>query len=111
MCTDFARATGPSPQTRQLHFTPGSAPGLALAAPAKLSGLRAAWQPREGGYVLEFFVPAEVLSPAKLQPGTTLGFNFALYDDGAPLELFFCTPKHGGYARPDLWGAVKLSPN
>lgn len=72
-------------------------------------GLECAWKKTDYGYNLEFFIPAAQLQPAKLRPGTKLGLNFALDNDGEPIYQFFHDKDTDeGYRNPSTWGAVVL---
>ena len=108
--TDFARSPIISPRAIQILVAPGDKDKPAVVWPAAMQkDVQAAWKPTSGGYTVEFFIPSSSLAPAKLEAGTKLGFNFCLYNDGKPVELFFCSPKHGGFNTPELWGAVELT--
>ncbi|HEY3322485.1 MAG TPA: sugar-binding protein [Planctomycetota bacterium] len=77
------------------------------AAPDKIESK---WKPVEGGYVLEFFIPATQL---KLTPkeGADIGFNYAIDDvDGKGVVEQFYSDKDtdDGYKTPKSWGAIKL---
>jgi hypothetical protein len=65
------------------------------------------WKKTADGYVIEFMIPAAVLSPAKMAAGAKLGLNFAIDDDGKALECFFCD-KGENYNKPNAWGTVIL---
>ena len=72
--------------------------------------VRCAWSPVEGGYVLEFLLPARVLAPAAMEGGTVMGLNFALSNDGVPVEQFFSDKNRDrGWGSPIRWGAVRLA--
>ena len=74
------------------------------------TGIQCAWQPSAGGYTLEFFIPAAVLRPARMQVGTKLGMNFALNNDGKAVEQFYSDKDvDRGYRTPISWGAVRLA--
>jgi len=73
-------------------------------------GIDVVWQPTPDGYIIEFFYPAEAFSPAKMEEGQIIGFNFALNDGGKPIKYFYCDKNNNqAYKRPLLWGAVKFS--
>lgn len=110
---DPLRAPQRSSTSRQIILGPGadtaSPPGSAVIWPRSLAGMvQAAWRPSSEGYLLEFLIPAEILEPALMQRGTTLGFNYVINHEGQAVEEFFCAKSHGGYAIPALWGAVQL---
>ncbi len=73
------------------------------------SDVACAWRPTSDGYVLEFFIPAAALAPAKLQAGTVLGMNFAVRDDRKATERFFCDDTPENRRSPLQWGAVRLA--
>jgi hypothetical protein len=74
-------------------------------------GITCAWRPTDDGYALEFFCPADALSPAKLAPKERIGLNFALNDDGEPVAQFYSNKdERDGYRRPITWGVVELAP-
>ena len=115
---DFSRALARTPHTAQYAFSPapddGPGAGYSLVAYGGLgeaqTGVRCAWSPIEGGYALEFFLPAEALAPAAMRAGTVVGFNFALSDDGAPVEQFYCDKNENrAWGTPVRWGAVRLA--
>jgi len=71
------------------------------------SGIAALWQRTEEGYALEFMIPAALLQPATMAGGTKLGLNFAISDDGEPVEQFYSDKnKDDGYRTPRSWGRV-----
>ncbi|MGD2174114.1 MAG: ankyrin repeat domain-containing protein [Candidatus Brocadiaceae bacterium] len=113
----FARADWHSGEAEQYVFspTPGS-PGRAHVLIAygqnkgRESALPAAWKPLEDGYMMEALIPSEFLQPARMEAGSTLGFNFAVNDDGTPVEQFyFDKDRDEAYARPMYWGAIRLT--
>lgn len=62
------------------------------------------------GYILEFFIPARVLSRRRLEVGDQIGFNYAVVDDGEPEHHFaHHKQKRQSYARPISWGTVELA--
>jgi hypothetical protein len=72
--------------------------------------IQAAWQRTPDGYNIEFLIPASALSPARMEPGTKIGFHYALRDDGRALELFTSTRDRGGFGQTPLyWGALRLA--
>ncbi|MFO8008295.1 MAG: sugar-binding protein [Candidatus Brocadiia bacterium] len=116
----FARNEWQGPDAEQYIFSPTESPGEGPnkvhvlvawgASQGKESLLRGAWLPTDGGYAMEVFVPADVLAPANMQAGHVMGLNFALNNDGHAVEQFYCDKdSQEAYARPMLWGAVKLA--
>ena len=88
------------------------APGKAIiVVPYQtLDGIQAVWQPVPGGYTLEFLLPAKTLAPARMVPGTRMGFNYAIDHAGKSLEQFFSDKDvDGGYANPSTWGVIELA--
>jgi hypothetical protein len=73
--------------------------------------IQAAWQRTPDGYTMEFLVPVSALAPAKMEPGTKIGFHYALRDDGHAMEMFKNPPKNmGGFGTTPLyWGALRLA--
>lgn len=68
-----------------------------------------AWKKTDKGYILEFFIPSEMLDPAKMKEGTKIGLNFAIDKDGKASELFFSDKDvDQGYRTPSSWGAIIL---
>jgi predicted phosphodiesterase len=115
---DFSRTSARNAHTAQYAFAPapatGPGAGQALVAYGGLGeaqmGIRCAWAPTEGGYALEFFLPAEALAPAAMKAGTVMGLNFALSNDGAPVEQFYCDKNENrAWGAPIRWGAVRLA--
>jgi Carbohydrate family 9 binding domain-like len=74
----------------------------------KDAGLESAWKKIDGGYTLEFLIPAAELRPAKMEDGTKIGFNCALDDDGKSAEWFYNSHITGCWHRPTKWAAAKL---
>jgi hypothetical protein len=105
----FTRAPKKSDTSVQYVFAPGADGQPAIIWPAEVKDqLQAAAVPTKDGYTLEFFIPAKVMAPAKLQAGTKIGLNYALSDDGKTVETFFCSKDFGGFAISALWGAIEL---
>jgi hypothetical protein len=67
-----------------------------------------AWRRTDQGYALEVRIPSDFLVPAAMVQGTVMGLNFAVDEDGEPVEQFYFN-KHLAYATPMLWGAVRLA--
>jgi len=59
--------------------------------------------------VLEFVIPAARLEPARMEAGCVLGLNFALSNDGRPVEQFYSDKDPVGWRSPVTWGAVRLT--
>lgn len=113
---DFARSPRRTLNAAQYVFSPApeSGPGeghirVAYGADRRRqTEIQCAWAPAPGGYVLEFLIPAEALRPARMRAGCTLGMNFALNDDGTPVELFYSDKDGDGWQSPITWGAVQF---
>jgi len=113
---DFARARRRSANSAQYVFSPAPEKGpgeghflIAYGANrGKESGARCRWRPSANGYVIELFIPAGMLAPAKMQAGTVIGLNFALNDDGRPTQQFYSDKAGDGWRSPILWGAIRL---
>ncbi len=114
----FERALSTNSRTAQYAFSPATdkGPGKAhfvIASGAnrgKRTAIACAWRPTATGYTLEFFLPAAVLSPARMQAGTVMGLNVALDDDGHPVRQFYSDKGGNGYRTPVQWGAIRLAP-
>jgi len=116
--TDCARALDIT-RSRRAHkfsFGPDPAAGDGKARCAVIAGpfretpcrLEAAWRKTERGYTLEFRIPSQWLAPARMQPGTLMGFHYVLFDDAAHAED--TRPYiRGFYRKPYLWGALRLA--
>ena len=55
------------------------------------------------------FLPAELLAPAHMRAGATIGLNVALDDDGRPVRQFYCDKGNDGWRTPIMWGAIRLA--
>jgi hypothetical protein len=116
---DFARAESGmlSPNALQIWLTPQTASGKAGASinyhkskKEFAATILVSSQARPGGYQMEFFIPAKILSPAKMEAGARLGFNFARINDGKAVEQFYCDKQaEGAWNCPAMWGAVVLT--
>ena len=115
---DFSRGIERTRHSAQYAFSPaperGPGPGHCLVAyagsPEAQAGVRCAWSGVDGGYALEFFVPADALGLAAMEAGRVLGFNFALSNDGAPVEQFYSDKNRDhGWRTPLTWGALRLA--
>jgi hypothetical protein len=103
--------------TSQYVFAPAqdAGPGHARVAAGgdvyRSRRLSCAWRPTEDGYALEFHVPADLLEPAPMEPGTELGLNYTLSIDGVPEEHFYIhKDTDGSWCTPITWGLVRLAP-
>jgi hypothetical protein len=113
----FERATSTGPNTGQYAFCPAPdlGPGKAHfviasdAGKGKPTRIACAWRPTPTGYALEFFLPAELLAPAHMRVGATIGLNVALDDDGRPVRQFYCDKGNDGWRTPIMWGAIRLA--
>jgi hypothetical protein len=128
---DFARSGDRSPNSTQFLITAGtsstSGQGRAISQTGgvrggndtqfsdadrkalwKDAGVTSAWKKVDGGYTLEFLIPADKLAPAKMEDGTKIGFNFALDDGGQTAEWFYNYGITGCWHRPTKWGAAVL---
>jgi len=73
-------------------------------------GIQAHWQPTASGYLIEFMLPAALLQPASMQPGSLLSMNYAINNDGRPMEQFYCDKgKQNAWRSPAPWGSIYLS--
>ncbi len=71
--------------------------------------VRCGWKKTAEGYNLEFFIPARLLSPARMKTGTMLGLNACVNDDGKPLEQLMADKNvNNGFRNPSTWGTVEL---
>ena len=63
------------------------------------------------GYRLEFRIAAEGLTPAKLAPGKTLGFNFVVHSGGDTVAEQFVDASRlvSTFGRPIFWGQLLFS--
>ncbi len=114
----FERSMGPTARTAQYAFSPATDTGPGKAHFVVASGanrgkptdIACAWRPTATGYTLEFFLPAAVLAPARMQAGTVIGLNEALDNDGKPVRQFHSDKGGEGYRTPVQWGAIRLAP-
>lgn len=67
------------------------------------TGTVAAWARTEDGYNLEFHIPAEVLEPAKMQPGTKIGMSLNVVVNGR-VPYQFHGLSYEAATEPDTWG-------
>ncbi len=62
------------------------------------------------GYTLEFLIPSSALAPYAPQPGMTMGFHYALWDDGAVREQFAdAEGVESTWSSPIYWGAIRIA--
>ena len=73
-----------------------------------LDDLQCVWRPTEGGYVMEFMVPASLMTPGAMEAGRKIGFHYALNNGGTDIEQFF-TEKDVNWGRPAAWGVIRLA--
>jgi hypothetical protein len=115
--TDWSRAARRTPTSAQYMLSPApdAGPGRAHVTVAygansgKADEIECEWRPATGGYVMEFLIPAAFLQPAQMAPGSVLGLNFALSDDGSAVEQFYSDKDtYDGWQSPLTWGAVVL---
>lgn len=114
---DFARAMDRTENTAQYVFAPDpDAEGECFTvipyggSADREDELVCSWRPGENGYILEFRIPAELLAPASMEPGTKMGLNYAFDNGGVPVEQFYTDKdENEAYRKPSLWGAVILA--
>lgn len=110
---DAKRATQAedSPNESSYYLMPGKTEGEAGtmywdknkdAAPP----VQAAWKKTAKGWTVEFLLPAGLLAPATLKPGTVIGFN-AVHLDGGQAKQSTWTDWE--WHAPFQWGAIKLA--
>lgn len=113
---DFARADEDG-KTLQLTVGP-TADGEGGDASVEIWGydrprqnlVEAAWAETAQGYVVEFMIPAKLLSRAKITPESKIGFNVVIVDDGKPAAQFLSDKtKDQGFKRPSTWGAAVMA--
>jgi len=75
----------------------------------RTDAVKCAWLPVEGGYAMEFMIPADFLAPARMEAGSKMGLNFCLNDDGRPVRQFYSDKRNNGWHTPFGWGIVVLS--
>jgi CubicO group peptidase (beta-lactamase class C family) len=115
--TDGARSLDitRNPRALKASFSPdmASGPGRARSEvifgrfKGKANPIRAAWKKTAEGYTLEFLLPAEMLAPAAMEAGTTLGFHYVLFNDARHAEDSIEYIR-GFYRKPYLWAAIRL---
>lgn len=97
-------ALAPNPQAGA-----GKAIVVVAQGPIAKGEVKASWKPVEGGYQIEFFIPAKELKPAKLAEGTKVGFNYSVDDDGKAVEEFFYDKDtDNAFSNPSVWGVIQL---
>ncbi|MHC4591506.1 MAG: tetratricopeptide repeat protein [Planctomycetota bacterium] len=124
--TDYARSPTATPNSFTAKFSPvpeqgaGAGhvevwyPGSGRSAfvgvgTEPVSGARCLWAPTPDGYAVEFLVPAALLKPAAMQPGTKLGVNLLINNDGVPIEYFYNHKDDLYWMKPITWGAIRLA--
>ncbi len=124
--TDCARSADPTPNSMTLTFWPDpeAGPGgarISVYWPATEqsaggtgkddeTGISCAWSRTPQGYVLEYFMPAAALAPARMEAGTKLGVNMLLRDGSiTPTLQFREVGINDGYLRPNTWGVIELA--
>jgi hypothetical protein len=74
------------------------------------SAITASWKAAEGGYNIEFLIPAKALKPAKMAADTKMSFNYSIDIDGKATEQFFSDKDtDDGYKTPKNWGMIQLA--
>lgn len=113
---DFTRGDDMGDNSTQIALAPNATAGAGKAIVVVAQGsvnpdaIKAMWKPVDGGYVIEFFIPAKELAPAKVVEGSKIGFNYSVDEDGKPVEQFFCDKDtDDGYKTPKNWGAIQLA--
>ena len=112
--TDAARAEELGTNGMQVCIAPkpGAAASIVVvpqgnANPDKITSVSKAI---EGGYTLEFFIPAKLLKPAKMAPDTKMSFNYSVDNDGKSVEQFYSNKDvEDGYKTPKAWGMIQLA--
>ncbi|MHC4591175.1 MAG: sugar-binding protein [Planctomycetota bacterium] len=124
--TDYARSPTATPNSFTAKFSPapeqgagaghvevwypgaGRAASLGVGADP-VSGARCSWAPTPDGYAVEFLFPAALLEPAAMQPGTKLGLNMLINNDGVSIEYFYNHKDDFYWSKPVTWGAIRLA--
>jgi len=124
--TDCARSPEPTSNSMTLTFWPDpeAGPGgarISVYWPATErsadgtgkddeTGILCAWSQTPEGYVLEYFMPAAALTPARMESGTRLGLNLLLRDGSiTPTLQLRELGIEDGHLRPNTWGVVELA--
>ncbi len=113
---DFARAADSTPSATQIVFAPPESltegEGIVVAYGRdrpRQKKIKCMWKKAPGGYTLEFLIPPDIMAPAKLAPGTRIGFDFCLNDDGKVIEKFMMSKDDDkAFRKPGKWGAAVL---
>ncbi|MBM4080039.1 MAG: hypothetical protein FJ278_10090, partial [Planctomycetes bacterium] len=77
-----------------------------------IPGIKAASRAKQGGYVMECLIPADLLNDFNPKPGSRIGLNLNLTVKGIQLdrEVYWPSPKsEGAPDRPETWGSVGLA--
>jgi hypothetical protein len=112
--TDAARAAELGTNGMQLVIAPNPKGGKCTVVIAQgsvePSAITAISKLVDGGYTIEFFIPAKALKPAKMAADTKISFNYAVDNDGKPVEQFFSDKDtDDGYKTPKNWGMIQLA--
>ncbi len=101
-------ANGPGPAGSRLSWPePDGSWGLLSGEDI---GLECAWAPTEGGYVMEFLIPASELLPAVMEEGTMVGMELFLRDyRGKTTHMVTDVGYDNDWARPATWTPVRLA--
>jgi hypothetical protein len=76
----------------------------------KAKDIHAFWRKTDAGYDIEFFIPASLLAPAKMEAGQKIGFHHAVMNNGEPAETFAGSDKiKMPFACAFFWGQIRLA--
>jgi hypothetical protein len=100
---------GPGVAEMQVEFHEGGTTTQS-AGVDPVTGVQAAWKRTATGYTMEFLVPARVLAPAALQPGSQIGLAVMLRDgSSSPVGWLAAGVGDDAWARPDKWARILLT--
>ncbi len=68
----------------------------------------AAWRLTREGYVIEFILDPYFFLPDRLKEGKMMGIEFALDNEGKPVEMFYSDKNKTGIY-PERWGTIVLT--